>query len=103
MKLEEIQKLCDEATPGPWRWDYTGSSDYWLTSNDERIDGLWDRHDFNEHNRQFIAASRDLLPKLLAVAWAAKRFIEVDYENFPEDVDQCQISNLDYYLKELEK
>lgn len=49
MTLEEIRKLCDEATPGPWQ---TVNS---IASYGEKI-----------------AASRTLIPKLLAVAEAAK-------------------------------
>lgn len=63
MTLDELQKLCDEATPGPW-----------APYADGTILGpsgmLGTATDFGD--RQFIAAARTYLPRLLAVARAAK-------------------------------
>lgn len=72
MKLEEIEKLCEEATPGPWEW--TG---YIVENEEKRIvttDGSYneDRTHNQKADGEFIASSRVLLPKLLSVAKAAK-------------------------------
>lgn len=88
MKLEDIQKLCDAATPGPWHYDCGNLQvevDYTQPYSrlpivdicrDERIEWA-EEHDFCDANDydsdgDFIAASRELIPKLLKVAIAAK-------------------------------
>lgn len=72
MKLEEIEKLCNEATPGPWMA---------FIPNDERLvqkaivsgPKQYINNSFSSEDAEFIAASRTLMPKLLDVAKAAKR------------------------------
>jgi hypothetical protein len=59
MKLDEIQKLCDGATPGPWKPGHTYD---------------------HQRNAAFIAASRTLIPKLLAVAKAAQDYRDGSYD-----------------------
>lgn len=91
MKLEELKKLCDEATPGPWDFEYGVSMrTAWKLESLEKHPNsyetvLWLDGGKNldldaetgrvEQNMEFIAAARDALPKLIAVAEAAK-FIE---------------------------
>lgn len=84
MKLEDIRKLCDAATPGPWVWHHAypdgDRRDYsTLQSGVARV--LDDGSACGEYNKEidphgddaaFIAASRTLLPKLVAVAEAAR-------------------------------
>lgn len=72
MKLDEIEKLCNEATPGPWLGDY-------IPLQAIRI---LDYSDNMSKNIEFIAAARMLMPKLLKVAKAANLFIEI--ENDPD-------------------
>jgi hypothetical protein len=87
MKLEEIRKLIEATTPGPWRFD-NGNDDVegggwnrWTVCDISRGERLGVNHADGEPNLnptdfrddgEFIAASRTLMPKLLAVAVAAK-------------------------------
>lgn len=89
MKLEEIKKLIDAATPGPWLAHYeTGLNPMVITLIEasggqnfgERICGS-DKFT----NMEFIAASRTLMPKLLAVAEAAAEIAIPDMGCGPED------------------
>lgn len=78
MTLEEIEKLCEEATPGPWGYydedkefltyftvTLTDSSGYIMQENNhEAKDQIF-------KNYRLAAASRTLLPKLLDVAKAS--------------------------------
>ena len=66
MKLEELQKLCDEATPGPWQ----NAIGWQLKSGELTICEL---HHHWQPNRELIAAARTALPKLIALAKAIKR------------------------------
>lgn len=76
MTLEELKKLCDEATPGPWeqgpiRLIY--SRDPVGMSSGEWIAEVADNHDAS-----FIAVARSMLPKLIAVAQAARSVLSED-------------------------
>lgn len=67
MKLEDLKKLCDEATPGPWGsrmnpWTYRGTVD----AKGEHVASTTRFEDGD-----FMAAAREALPKLIAVAEAA--------------------------------
>lgn len=64
MTLEEIEKLCSEATAGPWEadGDHVLSSQYCIA-------------DTNEADAKFIAASREIVPQL------CKRVRELEAEN----------------------
>ncbi len=79
MKLKEIRKLCDEATPGPWhlaREEMSVRSD----SVGKAICGLGYLMEMEESvgvepsDCKFIAAARELIPKLLAVAEAVSHY-----------------------------
>jgi hypothetical protein len=75
--LDEIQKLCDQATPGPWKlWGMQVLQDPVGDSNVEtaRLIAKTDDPDrgLRTFNASFIAEARTYLPRLLAVARAAK-------------------------------
>lgn len=65
MKLEEIRALIEAATPGPWtRYpEFIKAPTRYVAEK-----SAWARND----DFDFIAAARDLMPKLLAVAEALK-------------------------------
>jgi hypothetical protein len=63
MTLDELQLLCDEATPGPWGSVGFAGSENGIT-NDPGHPSTWE-------DARFIAAARTYLPMLLAVAQAA--------------------------------
>ncbi len=82
MKIEEIEKLCEEATSGPWTWRVPGylcnkyiDNGLVLDINEEK-NGVW----HSSEDAKFIASSRTLMPKLLAVAKAAKMASEKIHE-----------------------
>lgn len=87
MKLADLKKLCDEATPGPWVTVDDGfhagvgrkqhneerkarGNKYWAHAD---VCG-GDSHEgyFTGPDADFIAAAREALPKLIAVAEAAR-------------------------------
>lgn len=82
MKLDEIQKLVDSATPGPW---YAGRDSVATNPTSapgyppdmaviaSLYDGEYIENPNSERDTKFIAAARELVPKLLAVAVAAKK------------------------------
>lgn len=87
MILDQLQELCENATPGPWHFDIgnmdveSRHSDGWrtelcvLTHTSERLRGKnYDSQRFGDYvsDGEFIAAARDAMPKLIAVARAAK-------------------------------
>lgn len=111
MTLDELQRLCDEATPGEWvakgpgyRGD--GFSGYMDPCAELRI-GAYDDEDpyvvddLEEVDAQFIAAARTYLPKLIAVAKAAKRLSD-NIAEFDTITDNCFIERLDDALASLE-
>lgn len=111
MKLEEIEKLCDEATAGPWEFrskdgdesssEYCGT--YSVGPDDVEDYNNWIIDDTKYYNTapsriedaKFIAASRELMPKLLAVAKAAEQHQCPYYGNSDEELLKA--------LQELEK
>lgn len=86
MKLEELKRLCEAATPGPWRLRDFGSyrgehggqiQNYQIYDADSELlleGGVY--YDNISPKRiedaAFIAAARTYLPRLIAVAEAAK-------------------------------
>lgn len=112
MKLEEIEKLCDQATPGPWT-EQT-SRKYMDFGCYESIPGVigWSTHvgycrdkevKQVDADSKFIAASRELMPKLLAVAKAA-RLVGYYTDHMRDDEDNSHgLTELDRALEELEK
>ena len=66
-ELDAAEKLCEEATPGPWRIFKSGSgleiASKWGT---EDWRGICQRLHADDHNAAFINASRTLLPRMIA-------------------------------------
>lgn len=75
MKLEDIRKLCDEATAGPWGMDWHNDDrttrDIWRA-----LGPIVDGKARAQADAAFIAMARTALPKLLAVAEAAREAAE---------------------------
>ena len=82
-KLAEIKKLCEASTKPPWKWELSFGG--WKALKAEgRVDSkdssqlrvLYVRNDglagMNHTDAQFIAASRELVPKLLQVIEALR-------------------------------
>lgn len=75
---EELHRLCDAATPGPWRVDddrvCDGRCGEPFKYNDGSVAGLIERHggcltiarDVESANASFIAGARTAIPRLLA-------------------------------------
>lgn len=91
MKLDEIQKLLDEATPGDW-YVKDDKRRYMVVGNTS-----WHTHVHAEDAR-LIAAAPTLIRKLLKVACVAKETTEVMECDLPEGA----FANLMNALKELE-
>ncbi len=75
MKLEEIEKLCEEATPGPWEAQIPAMTGEWPKARiwPLKIEGkLYHYAMIKTADAEFIAASRTLMPKLLQIAKLAK-------------------------------
>lgn len=88
MKLEEIRKLCDRTVPGPWEFQRENPNE-----GQKLHDLTWGGNPYSKALKiyprvggyywemapcaEFICASRTLVPKLLAVAEAAKARLEV--------------------------
>jgi len=78
MKLEAIRKLTEAATPGPWSW----RDNQLMSQYDEREEQCIvvtevykeDDTDTTPADATFIAASRELLPKLVK-AWESLELI----------------------------
>ena len=114
MKLDELKSLCEEATPGPWRWSqqigvyeadeigvyipYTDGSKgrgSWkaIIKTDSRV------YPPSDADASFIIAAREMLPKLIKVAEAAKAACK----DLPARYDDAGIlSALRHALKKLE-
>lgn len=81
MKLDQIRALIEAATPGPWHDDPVNDK-VWVDQENAfegnstvcEVSGLG----IGNCNLRFIAASRDLMPKLLRVAEAAKLVLHAD-------------------------
>ena len=86
MKLEDLEKICDEATPGPW--ESYGSQIRRPVDDGFNFVGRINFH----HDAKFVSSSRELMRRLLIVAKAAKELIS-----------RCQCCNPDELLKALEE
>jgi len=67
MKLDELKRLDAAATPAPWIYDHGDILDADLS-------GLLRDVECDTRNTRLIAAARNALPALLAVAEAAKAY-----------------------------
>ncbi len=88
MKIEEIEKLCKAATPGPWYVD-KGRPDGYLAEQDvvrasKPINACTDVIAICNKNAQFIATSRTLVPKLLAITKHIKSMLHYGYANLED-------------------
>lgn len=82
MKLEDLKRLCDEATPGPWA-DISNNRDIdamviWSTGPEDELKHYATYQECTNADAAFIAAARTYLPKLIAAAEAAKKFRNSD-------------------------
>ncbi len=64
-RLAKIKQLCDEATPGPWNSDE--EAEYIFSDGDmvAEIRGIG-AYLHTQNNAAFIAASREIVPELIA-------------------------------------
>lgn len=92
MTLDELQKLCDEATPGPWV--YKKPWDAGLFSGDTMIVG----GDPNHEDVKFIAAAREWMHKLIDAVNAAKNLRDWEKTENYREIEKWQ-DNLDAALK----
>lgn len=109
MKIEDIEKLCAEATAAPWIEEIR---DYSALGKGTRLDSLgpighWASYskdsglDIPRADIRFIAASRELMHKLLAVAQAAKA-IRDECRGYDE-IGASMLETFDRALAELER
>lgn len=104
MKLSDIRKLIDNAMPGPWEY---GNQGVWNMEIDGDGNSPCSVAEYvSEKDGRLIAASRTLLPKLLAVAEAAeascKELLEA-HENDPYSCAAHSATKLEAALDALEK
>lgn len=67
MKLDDMKKITEQAKPGPWETP--------LCLHYYRYDNSF--VEMKEENERFIAMARTAMPKLIAVAEAAKEHFDV--------------------------
>lgn len=65
-ELDELERLADDATPGPWK-EFTANkgsdlSETFVHGPDKR----WLARDFEPFNARFVAAAREAVPALIA-------------------------------------
>ena len=86
MDVAAAKKLCDAATPGPWKplvwietdgneWRATGPGHDDETSDEGSEPGCPDEQ-AAQRDAEFIAASRQLVPALLAEVERLRRFLD---------------------------
>ncbi len=76
-KLVELQKLCDEATSGPWiyqHWPMENSHQHYITDNDGDRSVAMPFAD--DTDCRFIVAARTYMPLLLEIATKAQSYLE---------------------------
>ena len=102
MKLDEIEKLIEAASPGPW--EHRDNCEVMTTEMLRHcVASCGPKRDFSFGNSSsmanaaFIAASRTLMPKLLKVSAAAKLWLSVAdiYSQHRVSADR-QVYKLDY-------
>ncbi|MCP3684718.1 MAG: hypothetical protein GY861_18780 [bacterium] len=79
LDLDKLQKLCDEATPGPW-WHPSGDKDICRNNPIESVG--WDHNKGNWHpnsdnNYKFIAEARTALPELISRVRELEKKIDI--------------------------
>jgi hypothetical protein len=105
MKLKEIEKLCEEATSGPWFSSETTSLNDNIKLQTPVIRaashltahgtlkicsvGNGNKEERDKLNAKFIAASRTFMPKLLAIAKEMKNFDQMYWFQPSEESGVC--------------
>lgn len=87
MTLDELEKIASAATPGPWEFTPASDGDDWELYNPITTEYI--KQDDSgvpiaPENGKFIAAARTYMPKLIAVARAAK-----DHADYVGDVSDA--------------
>lgn len=72
MTLDELKKLCDEATPGPWVLKEHGVVS--ASFPNSCGENYFVAGEVDEQDAAFIAAARAALPMLIAVAEAVREY-----------------------------
>lgn len=89
MKLSEIKRITEDATPAPWNGIVITSVSNSPVTIDRTVP-------------DFVAMAREAMPKLIAVAEAAKHYLT--YEGNPEDGCASSLRReLANHMTELEK
>jgi hypothetical protein len=100
MKLDEIEKLIAEATPGPWEHNGEGGYVAFFEVLNDKVGNYISAPNSGGLNPSapdaaFIAASRSLMPKLLKVVKEAEAMVKRmdyfycdDYETALADLEQ---------------
>lgn len=88
MKLDDLKRIVEAATPGPWRTHEPIPHTYsqQILTYDGGILAETTCYGKMRDDAAFIAASRTLLPKLLAVADLAWALINQNFEGEPEEI-----------------
>jgi hypothetical protein len=110
MTDEEIRALLADVTPGPWRItpDEEGEPALCVEGQGFDICTAWGGYNAGEADARFIAASRDLVPALLARAEAAEArerallaaaamLADAAYRTIHDDADTSLVDALDAY------
>lgn len=101
MTDEELKKLCDAATPGPWRWGMHGGD--FLLGADNHVVMSAEEINVSVGDAQFIVAAREMVPKLIKVVNAAKRAASMIGEPTHAHTCGCYACELWKSLDELEQ
>lgn len=94
--LNELKKLCDEATEAPWRkYERTTPDDEWELYSPGHHE--WVAHTVKDADAQFIAAARTHLPLLLSKLEAVGELVhrimgwKECHDPHPGDCDHCAL------------
>ena len=74
--LDDLQKLADAATPGPWDASHKDTNHFEVTTRHGYADPYWIAQCETQHDTDFIAASRDAVPKLIQALRVAMESLE---------------------------
>lgn len=72
MTLEEIEKLCNQATPAPWEFEKTDFHDTWYSIGPKVVRGWANSQDCNEYDLRLMLILRNKAHKLLAIVKMAE-------------------------------